>query len=176
MGRLFVAPGVDDGDSRIFNRVSAAVAPLPFDVTVISWNRPGATVNNDDKTPSRHDGGFALDLRPAGAILTGSSPCGGSQLAPAMMGRGDQIAAALRAAGLAVVLWRTCTGGNHYDHIHTDDGPGGGSGAPGSTETSDQGSSGLGALTSGQTWLRIAEAIAGGGLVIGAIIIIGREA
>lgn len=172
MGRLFVGPGVDDGDSAIFNRVSAAIAPLPFDVTVISWNRPGATVNNDGKTPSRHDGGFALDLRPAGAILTGSSPCGGSQLSATMMSRGDQIAEALRAAGLAVVLWRTCTGGNHYDHVHTDDGPGGGSGSP---ETGSQGSGGLGALTSGQTWLRIAEAIAGGGLVIGAIILIGKE-
>jgi hypothetical protein len=122
VGKLIVGPGVAMGSVAIYNTVKPIVKPLGFDVTIISWNRPGATVAGTDR-PSRHSTGEALDLRPAGAqLIANGSPCGGDILDDKSMRKGDQLAAALEAAGLAVVLWRTCEGGNHYDHVHTDNG------------------------------------------------------
>lgn len=163
----------------VFDAVEQVVKGLPFDVDVVSWLRPGATINDDGVTPSNHAKGEALDLRPKGWTFAGSSPCGGSMLDGRSMEKLDILNSALSrfdewADG---PLWRTCTGGNHYDHVHVGL-TGGALGEPSSGGSDQTSSDGFDAsdLFELSTWIRVAEVVAGGGLIIGAMVIMGKNA
>lgn len=177
MGRLTVQPGVLQGSQDVFDEVERVVATLDFDVVVVSWWRPGAIVAGSDRT-SLHATGDALDLRPKGFRFAESSPCDGARLDARSMQKLDALASALSAAGLTEdgPLWRTCTGGNHFDHVHTGGKPGKSSdpATPGRAPGESSGG-GLSALTSGETWIRVGEVVGGVVLIAGGVLIMAKE-
>ena len=120
MGKLVVGPGVVRGNPFVFDAVQAVVETLPYDYVVISWLRPGSITTSGNV--SNHSKGNALDVRPVGYKFVGPSPCGGNKLDAESQRRNDLLAGALGRMGDRgtdePVLWETCTGGNHYDHVH----------------------------------------------------------
>lgn len=124
-GKLTVGAGVEHGDINIFNAVAKAIYyNLSDDYEVISWARRNSLVAGTG-TVSYHDvtrGAVALDIRPKGYRIEGTSPCGapGRMMDAESMAKNEALAAVLRKAGFATVLWKTCTGGNHYEHVHVD--------------------------------------------------------
>lgn len=126
-GNLGVASGVTQGDPAIFAAVAKVVSTLSDAYEVISWERTNSIVYGTKGTVSHHDatrGGKALDIRPQRSRTGGPSGCsaGGDRLDEASMQKNDRLANALERAGFRTVLWKTCTGGNHYDHVHVDHG------------------------------------------------------
>lgn len=163
------------GDPGIFAAVEKIVARLDHDYEVVSWLRPGAVVIGTDR-PSRHGTGDALDIRPVGWRFVGSAPCSyGTQLDASSMKALDDLARAIEAAGIFDEnLWRTCTGGNHYDHVHVagEVGPDDVNGDPAATDPGS--SSDWSGLFSGETWIRVAEIVSGGALLVAGLIALGR--
>lgn len=172
--------GVVPGDKGIFDLVEKIVADLPDDYVVVSWFRTTSLV-----AYSYHFTGDALDLRPKGYVYQGTAPCtgasAGQMLRPSDMAKLDRLHAALEPSFQGddrEILWRTCTGGNHYNHVHVggevgpDDARPPGT-LPGAGDGSSSGNP-LGAIFEAETWIRLGEAIVGGAAVIGAILVLGK--
>ena len=181
MGKLRVA--AVPGDPGIFAAVEKVVATLPHDYVVRSWLRPGSTVYGTGSV-SLHASGDALDIWPEGYQELEGSPCGGAILDGESMRRNGILAAALRSAkrknGAPLfdeVLWETCTGGNHYNHVHVGGEVTGsdvaGVGDPVGASAGGGGS--LGVLLEATTWIRIAEVVAGTAAIGGAVLLAARE-
>lgn len=94
---------------HVINKVAGVLAGIPGGQVITSAFRRGATVAGSGRR-SLHSMGKAVDIgiraRRAGGTLASER-------------EGDRIAAAFRATpGIKEVLWKTMTGGNHYDHVH----------------------------------------------------------
>lgn len=93
--------------------VGNVLSQIPGGQRIISGFRPGSIVKGTDRL-SNHAYGKAVDIE----ALALSYP-GGTRESDQM---GDQIAAKFRALpreyGVSEVLWKTMTGGNHYNHVH----------------------------------------------------------
>lgn len=96
-------------DPHVIRTTAGILAAIPGGQPVTSALRRGAIVKGTNR-PSLHGKGKAVD------IGVRARRDGGS-LAEEQIG--DQIAATFRKApGIKEVLWKTMTGGNHYNHVH----------------------------------------------------------
>lgn len=95
---------------RVVEIASAVLHAIPGGQTITSAYRPGATVAGSGR-PSQHGAGMAVDV----AAYARRDPRGNAQTER----EGDAIAAAFRShPNVGQVLWKTMTGGNHYNHVH----------------------------------------------------------
>lgn len=96
-------------DSAVVRIVSSVLAAIPGGQRITSAYRPGATVAGTNR-PSKHASGRAVDI----GVLARRD--GGSLESERM---GDSIAATFdKTPGVRQVLWKTMTGGNHFNHVH----------------------------------------------------------
>lgn len=95
-------------DPNVVRKVSGVLAAIPGAQAITSAWRSAAVqaqVNPDVKN-SDHTAGKAVDI-----AANAYDPVSGAM--------GDQVAAAFRKVpGVKQVLWRTNTGGNHFNHVH----------------------------------------------------------
>lgn len=101
-------------NAGVMSVVGQVLSSVPGGQDIISGYRPGSIVAGSNGRLSNHAQGHAVDI---GALAL-SYP-GGTAQSDAM---GDEIAAKFRALpakyGVSEVLWKTMTGGNHFNHVH----------------------------------------------------------
>lgn len=96
-------------DPRVARITASILNAIPGGQTITSAFRPGATVLGTGRR-SQHSTGMAVDI---GAL---AQRMGGT---PAQEREGDMIAQAFRNHPNAhQVIWKSMTGGNHYNHVH----------------------------------------------------------
>lgn len=106
-------------DPSVMRRVWEGLGMVPGQQQITSGLRPGAVIAGTNR-PSLHGIGKAVDI---GAL---ARSMGGNAATEAM---GDNIARVFRSGvipGVREVLWKTWTGGNHFNHVHVGFNHGGG--------------------------------------------------